>query len=132
MVHERTGGVWTSEAVPGSAPFADVRLAVSAQGVPHLVHRRLFNSFSPDDPRSAAHPLYSTRLDGVWTTEDVDPTANANGFDAGIALDPEGSPHLAYVLGWRHTALNAAPTPLKETLNDGLRYSVPVASLLGG
>ena len=89
----KTGGVWSIENVAASGtpsiftgqPFAS--LALNSLGNPGIAY------FDINAPRTLR---YASKSGGVWSTEPVDATGNADQF-CSLALDAQGNPRISYL-----------------------------------
>jgi hypothetical protein len=80
----RTAGTWTPEPIGAGAGVSGLRL--DASGHPHVA---IGGSFPNSDM------LYAERGSGGWSSAGVDTTGNT-GWQASLALDAAGEPHLCY------------------------------------
>lgn len=96
-VRSRDG--WQIEDVDGPSRMdGEIGMALDAAGAMHLTYA--VGDECAD--RVCTWLRYATNASGTWVIEEVDPSQDAR--MAGIALDAEGSPRIAFVAGERHDA----------------------------
>jgi hypothetical protein len=127
------GATWQFETVDTFAHYAaaDVQiawwrgaLALAPDGTPHVAYTVVFSG------SSLAQHAYRTPA-GVWVrdTIEVQGTSPAIGYDAGIAMDHQGRPHVAYNYyggDTRYAYWNGSSWVVRD-LADGAGYGVALA-----
>jgi len=80
--------------------------ALDQKGQPHIIHPYSSGTNSLLNSRQLH---YTTKFNGKWVTEGVDPVGQHDGADRSIALDSHGHPHTTGVLREWESSRNEGP-----------------------
>ncbi|MCP3065579.1 hypothetical protein LXT21_43120 [Myxococcus sp. K38C18041901] len=101
------GTTWTREQVDGPGPGAETNFTWNAAmalnpvtGVPHIAY---FKGLGSADGAASVRPWYATRVNGAWTTENVETLARTVSSTVSIALNPAKDQQPTLVIGDNQT-----------------------------